>query len=270
MPNWIDNEEDEKQRNQMIKGKSKTKKNRQGACSDPTQKFRSPHKRKPKKRREKLTLEEIEIIKQSRKKGLANAEICELLKISYSTLAKWVKKLDLPKKYEGERQKNLTLIHSAIERLGCCSLKELADEIEVPLYTIDKYVNYLVRKREIRKIAISRGRKSKLTHRGTELFGESLGSVFFYKDRKEIISRLMETMSRSQEKGIKSALTHYLKSFGFTREEIDVINRGRSIPDGVINLQLKAEDIEKLSREGADPKFLINLSANASVQMVFV
>ncbi|HIH97186.1 MAG TPA: hypothetical protein HA348_06905, partial [Thermoplasmata archaeon] len=65
-------------------------------------------------------------------------------------------------------------------------------------------------------------------------------------------------------------LTHYLKSFGFAREEIDVINRGRAIPDGVINLQLKAGDIEKLSREGEDPKFLINLSANASVQMVFV
>ena len=198
------------------------------------------------KAKKRPTLKERELIRISRERGISNKEMCERLGVSYPTLAKWIKRLGLPNRYEEERERNLKEIYSAIERLGCCTIKEVSGETKIPSHTTQKYLNFLLKEGKIEKIAIKRRRRSKLAFRETELFGEVSGSVFFYKDRKEIISRLMETMSRSQGKGIKSALTHYLKSFGFTREEIDVINRGRSIPDGVTSLQLKAGDIEKL------------------------
>jgi predicted transcriptional regulator len=221
-------------------------------------------------RKIKLTQEKVVAIKKLRKQGLPNEQICKQLGISYPTLAKWIKRLALPKKYEGQRERNLRRIHSAIERLGCCTIKELSEETTIPSYTTDKYLNYLLRRGEIGKITIRRGRKSKLTHRGTELFGETSGLVLFYLDKREAISRLLNTITKSQDKGIKCSLTHYLKNFGFAKAEIEEINRKRIIQENIVNLQLKIRDIEHLSEKKLIPRSLMNLFTLPNIQMALL
>jgi DNA-binding MarR family transcriptional regulator/DNA-binding transcriptional regulator YiaG len=199
-----------------------------------------------KRKRGDLTLEEIELIRKLRGQNLPNKQICNQLGISYPTLAKWIRKLTLPKKYEEGREKKLKQIYSTIERLGCCTIKEVSEETKIPAHTTQKYINYLLKKGKIERSAIRRGGKSKLTHRGAELFGESSGLVLFYADKREVISRLLDTITSSQDRGTKSALTHNLKNFGFTKAEIEEINRERIIQENKVNLQLKKRDIENL------------------------
>jgi transposase len=268
MTNKINRERSANPSNQTPKAKARNEKNNKKSLYLTCIQGNPPlqHKRT----RRKLTSKEIEVIKKSREKGISNKEICKRLGISYPTLANWVKRLDLPKKYEGERERNLRRICSAVERLGCCTIKELSEETGTPPYTIDKYISYLLRRGEIGKIAIRRGGKSKLTHRGTELFGETAGLVLFYLDKKEAISRLLNTITKSQDKGIKCALTHYLKNFGFTKAEIEEINKERITQESTVNLHLKIRDIENLSKKEPAPTSLMNLFILSNIQIAFL
>ena len=209
-----------------------------------------------------LNPKKIDALKRLRERNAPNKEICKRLGIGSSTLAKWIKRLGLPNRYEEERERNLKEIYSAIERLGCCTIKEVSEETELRIPTLQKRMSGLTRQGELKKIDIKRGGKGKAVYKLTYLFGESAGLVLFYRARKEVICRLLRTITTSTDDGIKRALTYYLNNFGFSQEEIEWINKARLTHQNKVNIQLKREDVEclrSLRPEGSADQFLTML-----------
>jgi DNA-binding transcriptional ArsR family regulator len=210
-----------------------------------------------------LNPEKIETLKRLRERSVPNKEICKRLEISSPTLAKWIKRLGLPNRYEEERERNLKEIHSAIERLGCCTIKEVSEETELRISTVQKHMSSLTRQGKLKKIDIKREDKGKVVYKLAELFGESAGLVLFYRARKEVICRLLRTITTSTDDGTKRALTRYLNSFGFSQEEIEWISKARLARQNKVNIQFKSEDVERLQNlrpEGSVDQFLTMLT----------
>jgi hypothetical protein len=189
----------------------------------------------------------LEKLKTLRSLGFSNRDIAEEMGVSLPTITRWAKEFGLDSKYKELRERSTSLIIGVLDRVGCCTLKDLSEMLEMPPHTIDRYLNLLLRQGEIGKISFHRGRKSRLKHRGVELFGDFSGQVIFFHDKKALISKIAENVSRDNNKGTKAALSHHLKCFGLSSEEIRDINRLRLSTPSRTNLFLKISEIEQIS-----------------------
>jgi hypothetical protein len=162
-----------------------------------------------------------------------------------STLAKRVKKLGFPAKHRENKSRMLNQILMTVQKMGCCTIQEISEEKGMKPSFVQKSLGIMQREHLIEKVEIKRGGKGKGAKKFNEVFGKNSGKVLFYRERKELLYRILMHLSTSQGSDIKKTLTYYSRRFGLKQEEIDWLSKER-ISRQKVSFQIKPEEFEKL------------------------